>query len=55
MLEKLKQMEELWWAEAGLNNALPMNFSPMATVQAVFQRPSLTVIRRGKIASRLTA
>ena len=42
MPEKLKQMEELWWAEAGRNNALPLNFSPMATVQAVFQRPSLT-------------
>ena len=42
MPEKLKQMEELWWAEAGRNNALPLNFSPQATVQAVFQRPSLT-------------
>ena len=42
MPEKRKQMEELWWAEAGRNNALPLNFSPMATVQAVFQRPSLT-------------
>ena len=42
MPDKLKQMEELWWAEAGRNNALPLNFSPMATVQAVFQRPSLT-------------
>ena len=35
-------MEELWWAEAGRNNALPLNFSPQATVQAVFQKPSLT-------------
>src|SRR5271163_927062 len=42
MPEKLQQMEELWWAEAGRNNALPLNFSPLATVQAVFQRPSLT-------------
>ena len=42
MPEKLKQMEELWWAEAGRNNALPLNFSPQATVQAVFQKPSLT-------------
>ena len=24
---KLKEMEELWWAEAGRNNALPLNFS----------------------------
>ena len=40
--EKLKQMEELWWAEAGRNNALPLNFSPMATVRAVFEKPSLT-------------
>ena len=39
---KLKAMEELWWAEAGRNNALPLNFSPQATVEAVFQRPSLT-------------
>src|SRR5271169_5016266 len=42
MPEKLKQMEELWWAEAGRNNALPLNFSPQATVEAVFQKPSLT-------------
>lgn len=42
MPEKLKQLEELWWAEAGRNNALPLNFSPLATVQAIFQRPSLT-------------
>ena len=41
MPEKLKQMEELWWAEAGRNNALPLNFSPQATVEAVFQKPSL--------------
>ena len=26
MPEKTKQMEELWWAEAGRNNALPLNF-----------------------------
>ncbi len=42
MPDKLKEMEELWWAEAGRNNALPLNFSPVATVQAVFQKPSLT-------------
>ena len=42
MPEKLKEMEELWWAEAGRNNALPLNFSPQATVEAIFQRPSLT-------------
>ena len=42
MPDKLKQMEELWWAEAGRNNALPLNFSPQATVEAVFQKPSLT-------------
>ena len=40
--EKLAQLKELWWAEAGRNNALPLNFSPQATVQAIFQRPSLT-------------
>jgi arylsulfatase A-like enzyme len=53
--EKLKQMEELWWAEAGRNNALPLNFSPQATVEAVFQKPSLTrgrshfVFRKGTV------
>jgi len=26
MPEKTTQMEELWWAEAGRNNALPLNF-----------------------------
>ena len=45
-------MEELWWAEAGRNNALPLNFSPQATVEAIFQRPSLT---RGRNAFRLSA
>lgn len=40
--ERLKQLEELWWAEAGRNNVLPLNFSPQATVEAVFERPSLT-------------
>ena len=49
MPEKLKQMEELWWAEAGRNNALPLNFSPQATVEAVFQKPSLT--RAARISS----
>ena len=55
MPEKLKQMEELWWAEAGRNNALPLNFSPQATVEAVFQKPSLTrgrshfVFRQGTV------
>ena len=39
---KLAQMKELWWAEAGRNNVLPLNFSPQATVEATFQRPSLT-------------
>lgn len=42
MPEKLKEMEELWWAEAGRNNVLPMNFSPQATVEAIFEKPSLT-------------
>ncbi|MCI0702201.1 MAG: arylsulfatase [Planctomycetia bacterium] len=42
MPEKVKEMEELWWAEAGRNNVLPMNFSPQATVEAIFERPSLT-------------
>jgi arylsulfatase len=42
MPEKLRQMEDLWWAEAGSNNALPLNFSPQATVEAIFQKPSLT-------------
>ncbi len=32
----------MWWAEAGKNNTLPLNFSPQATVEAVFQKPSLT-------------
>jgi len=32
MPDKLKQMEELWWAEAGRNNALPLILSPQATV-----------------------
>ncbi len=40
--EKLRELEELWWAEAGRNNVLPMNFSPQATVEAIFERPSLT-------------
>ncbi len=39
---KLKELQELWWAEAGRNNVLPLNFSPQATVEAVFERPSLT-------------
>ncbi|MCX5516506.1 arylsulfatase [Kaistia algarum] len=42
MPEKLREMQDLWWAEAGRNNALPLNFSPQATVEAIFQRPSLT-------------
>lgn len=42
MPDKLNQLKELWWAEAGRNNALPLNFSPQATVEAIFQRPSLT-------------
>jgi hypothetical protein len=40
--QKLSELKELWWAEAGRNNVLPLNFSPLATVQAVFQRPNLT-------------
>lgn len=40
--QKLKQLQELWWVEAGRNNVLPMNFSPQATVEAITQRPSLT-------------
>lgn len=43
---KLEQLKELWWAEAGRNNVLPLNFSPQATVEAFFQRPSLT---RGRL------
>jgi len=46
MPEKLRQMQELWWAEAGRNNALPLNFSPQATVEASFEKPSLTRGRR---------
>jgi arylsulfatase A-like enzyme len=42
MPEKLNTLKELWWAEAGRNNALPLNFSPQATVAAIFERPSLT-------------
>ena len=40
--EKLAESKELRWAEAGRNNVLPLNFSPQATVEAIFQRPSLT-------------
>jgi arylsulfatase A-like enzyme len=40
--EKLRELQDLWWAEAGRNNVLPMNFSPEATLEAVFQKPSLT-------------
>jgi len=35
-------MEELWWAEAGRNNAFPLVLSPQATVEAALQKPSLT-------------
>ena len=40
--EKLRELQELWWAEAGRNNVLPLNFSPAATLEAVFHKPSLT-------------
>ncbi|REJ90673.1 MAG: arylsulfatase [Planctomycetota bacterium] len=40
--EKLAELQELWWVEAGRNNVLPMNFSPQATVEAISERPSLT-------------
>ena len=40
--EKLRELQELWWAEAGRNNVLPLNFSPQATLAAVFEKPSLT-------------
>jgi arylsulfatase A-like enzyme len=40
--EKLRELQDLWWAEAGRNNVLPLNFSPQATVEAIFQKPSLT-------------
>ena len=38
----MRELEDLWWAEAGRNNVLPLNFSPQATVEAIFQKPSLT-------------
>ena len=40
--EKLKELQELWWAQAGRNNVLPMNFSVEATLEASLQKPSLT-------------
>jgi arylsulfatase A-like enzyme len=40
--QKLRELQELWWSEAGRNNVLPLNFSPQATLEAVFQKPSLT-------------
>jgi arylsulfatase A-like enzyme len=40
--EKLHQLQELWWAEAGKNHVLPLNFSPQATVEAISEKPSLT-------------
>lgn len=40
--EKVKKLQNLWWAEAGSHNVLPLNFSPQATVEAVFEKPSLT-------------
>jgi arylsulfatase A-like enzyme len=42
MPDKLKQMQKLWWSEAASNNILPLNFSPLATIQAIFEKPSLT-------------
>lgn len=44
--EMLDKMKKLWWSEAGRNHILPLNFSPQATVEATFQRPSLT---RGRL------
>jgi arylsulfatase len=41
MPEKLRELQDLWWAEAGRNNMSPLNFSPQATVEAYFQKPSL--------------
>jgi arylsulfatase len=40
--EKLRALQDLWWAEASKNQVLPLNFSAQATVEAVDQRPSLT-------------
>ncbi|MFG0254319.1 MAG: arylsulfatase, partial [Rhodopirellula sp. JB053] len=40
--EKLAELQQLWWVEAGGNNVLPLNFSPQATVEAISERPSLT-------------
>jgi arylsulfatase len=42
MPDKLKQMQNLWWSEAASNNILPLIFSPLASIQAVFEKPSLT-------------
>jgi arylsulfatase A-like enzyme len=40
--EKLRELQELWWAEAGKKNVLPLNFSIQATLEAVLQKPSFT-------------
>jgi arylsulfatase len=40
--QKLKELQDLWWAEAEKNNVLPLNFSPQATIDAASERPSLT-------------
>ena len=33
--EKLRKLQDMWWAEAGKFQVLPLNFSPQATVEAV--------------------
>ena len=40
--EKLTQMEELWWAEAGPKQRPAAQLQPAGDVEAVFQKPSLT-------------
>ena len=53
MPEKLREMQDLWSAEAGRNNTLPLNFSPQAT--AIFQKPSLVRGRNSQMPMGATA
>jgi hypothetical protein len=53
MPEKLREMQDLWCAEAGRNNTLPLNFSPQAT--AIFQKPSLVRGRNSQMPMGATA
>jgi arylsulfatase A-like enzyme len=39
---KLEALQSLWWAEAGKNQVLPLNFSFQATIDAASERPNIT-------------